>query len=231
MCIVFGDLIDGMGAGASLPTDLSPEMAEQMNAGMAAMMNKMEELCVTMCLVGLGSFIGASLQGSCFKIFAERQALKYRSLYFDAVLHQDVGWFDQKEIAALPSEINDDLEKIQDAFGDKFGNGIMSLSAFLGGFGCAFGMGWLIALVYAKAAAVVEESGVGAGMGYTMMIVFLGYALAFWFGMTLRYNDQINPATGAEWNPGTIMSIFFCIFIGSFMIGNLDPSLKANLLT
>lgn len=34
---------------------------------------------------------------------------------------QDVSWFDLKEIAALPSEINDDLEKIQDAFGDKFG--------------------------------------------------------------------------------------------------------------
>jgi hypothetical protein len=24
-------------------------------------------------------------------------------------------------------------------------------------------------------------------MGYTMMIVFFGYALAFWFGMTLRF--------------------------------------------
>ena len=47
--------------------------------------------------------------------------------------------------------------------------------------------------------------------------------------MTLRYNDQINPATGEEWQPGTIMAIFFCIFIGSFMIGNLDPSVKAML--
>ena len=45
---------------------------------------------------------------------------------------QDVSWFDLKEIAALPSEINDDLEKIQDAFGDKFGNGIMAFSAFVG---------------------------------------------------------------------------------------------------
>ena len=64
-------------------------------------------------------------------------------------------------------------------------------------------------------------------MGYTMMIVFFGYGLAFWYGMTLRYNDEINPATGQFWQPGTIMAIFFCIFIGSFMIGNLDPSLKA----
>lgn len=33
--------------------------------------------------------------------------------------------------------------KIADAFGDKFGNGIMALSAFLGGFACAFGLGSL----------------------------------------------------------------------------------------
>ena len=31
-----------------------------------------------------------------------------------------------------------------------------------------------------------ERQQVGAGMGYTMCIVFLGYGLAFWFGMTLR---------------------------------------------
>lgn len=45
--------------------------------------------------------------------------------------------------------------------------------------------------------------------------------------MTLRYHEEKNPATGEEWQPGTILAIFFCIFIGSFMIGNLDPSLKA----
>lgn len=48
-------------------------------------------------------------------------------------------------------------------------------------------------------------------------IIFFGYALAFWFGMTLRYNGEINPATGKEWMPGNIMAIFFCVFIGSFM--------------
>jgi len=289
LCIVFGDLIDGMGGASGGMATMTPE---QMTMMMDGMMSQMEELCVTMMLVGVGATFAAFLQGAAFKIFAEKQAFKFRVLYFDSVLHQDVGWFDTKEVAALPAEINDDLEKIQDAFGDKFGNGVMAAAAFLGGFGCAFGMGWLIALVmcsilpfmgvgaalmgkavqeiqnesqswYAKASAVVEEClhamrtvvafggehrelkkfsaalvqtrrggvrngfKVGAGMGYTMCIVFLGYGLAFWFGMTLRYNDELNPATGEAWEPGTIMAIFFCIFIGSFMIGNLDPSIKA----
>ena len=289
LCIVFGDLIDGMGAATGGAASFT---AEQVLAAMDGMMDQMEELCITMMLVGVGATVAAGLQGACFKIFAEKQAFKFRVLYFDSVLHQDVSWYDTREVAALPAEINDDLEKIQDAFGDKFGNGVMAASAFLGGFGCAFGMGWLIALVmcsilpfmgvgaafmgkavqeiqnesqswYAKASAVVEEClhamrtvvafggehrelkkfssalvqtrrggvkngfKVGAGMGYTMMVVFLGYGLAFWFGMTLRYNNEVNPSTGKLWEPGTIMAIFFCIFIGSFMIGNLDPSLKA----
>ena len=39
------------------------------------------------------------------------------------MLHQDVGWFDTREVSALSAEIQDDLSKIQDAFSDKFGNG------------------------------------------------------------------------------------------------------------
>ena len=273
-CIIFGDLINSLGLGAD------------------GMMREMERLCIIMALMGVGNIVAATLQGWMFKVFSEKQTRKFRIQYFDLVLHQDVGWFDLKELAALPSEINDDLDKIADAFGDKFGNGVMALSAFLGGFGCAFGLGWLMALVmcavlpfqvvgaaimakvvqesqseaqgwYAKAAAVVEEclyavrtvvafggefrelekfgkalvqarrGGVrngfksGIGMGYVMLVDFLGYSLAMWFGMTLIYYDRINPATGRTWEAGTILSIFFCIFIGSFMVGQLEPTIKA----
>ena len=51
---------------------------------------------------------------------------------------------------------------------------------------------------------------IGLGLGYTTMIIFAGNALAFWFGMTLRYNDEVNPATGRPWEPGNILAIFFC---------------------
>eukprot|EP00434_Breviolum_minutum_P006015 symbB.v1.2.005301.t1/scaffold283.1/size308953/2 len=298
LCIVFGDLIDSMGismsGNAAFSANMTSEaMAQLEQQAMDSMMSKMEELCLIMALVGVGNIVAASLQGACFKIFSELQARKFRIEYFDIVLHQDVTWFDLKEVAALPAEINDDLEKIADAFGDKFGNGIMALSAFLGGFACAFGLGWLVALVmcsilpfmgvgaalmgkavqevqmesqswYAKASAVVEEClfamrtvvafggerkeldrfgaalvqarrggvkngfKIGAGMGYTMCVIFLGYALAFYYGMILRYNDEINPSTGELWQPGTIMAIFFCIFIGAT---ELPESLKILLQT
>ena len=44
---------------------------------------------------------------------------------------------------------------------DKFGNGVMAAAAFLGGFGCAFGMGWLIALVMCS---ILPFMGVGAAL-------------------------------------------------------------------
>ena len=42
-----------------------------------------------MMLVGVAATIAAFLQGAAFKIFAEKQAFKFRVLYFDSVLHQD----------------------------------------------------------------------------------------------------------------------------------------------
>ena len=145
-----------MGAATGGAASLTPEM---LLTAMDNLMGQMEDLCITMMLVGVGATIAAALQGACFKIFAEKQAFKFRILYFDVVLHQDVSWYDTREIAALPSEINDDLEKIQDAFGDKFGSGVMAFSAFAGGFACAFGMGWLIALVMCS---ILPFMGVGA---------------------------------------------------------------------
>lgn len=171
LCIVFGDLIDSMGismtgatfAAENMTADAMATIEQQVSESQAMdqMMSKMEELCLIMALVGVANIVASSLQGACFKIFSELQATKFRILYFDIVLHQDVSWFDLQEVAALPAEINDDLEKIQDAFGDKFGNGIMAFSAFLGGFGCAFGMGWLLALVMC---AILPFMGVGAAL-------------------------------------------------------------------
>ena len=35
-----------------------------------------------------------------------------------------------------------------------------------------------------------------SGFCFLRCVIFLGYALAFYYGMILRYNDEINPSTG-----------------------------------
>ncbi|CAJ1336106.1 unnamed protein product [Effrenium voratum] len=274
LVIIFGDLIDALGG--------SPDEVQR----------ETERLCLLMCAVGGGALVAATLQGASFKVLSDSQTTKYRVMYFQDVLHQDVAWFDTKEVSALSAEIQDDLAKIQEAFGDKFGNGVMALSAFLGGFACAFGLGWLLALIlcavlpfmalgtyfvgeavaqvqmetqgwYGKAASVVEEClhgmrtvvafggeakeletfsqavaqtrrggirnglRIGFGTGYSWFVEYSNYALAFFAGLSFAYNGDLNPATGEPWRTGDIMSIFLCIFIGSFMLGQIDPSIKA----
>ena len=49
--------------------------------------DKMEELCLIMCLVGLGATFAATLQGACFKIFSELQAFKWLVKGFSATGH------------------------------------------------------------------------------------------------------------------------------------------------
>eukprot|EP00403_Amphidinium_massartii_P018274 CAMPEP_0178429642 /NCGR_PEP_ID=MMETSP0689_2-20121128/30907_1 /TAXON_ID=160604 /ORGANISM="Amphidinium massartii, Strain CS-259" /LENGTH=1274 /DNA_ID=CAMNT_0020051469 /DNA_START=66 /DNA_END=3890 /DNA_ORIENTATION=- len=273
LCLFFGDLIDAVAADG----DLMPEL---------------RKACLNMTLVGVGAAVFSAIQLASFKIFAEAQASHFRNLYFNAVLHQDVSWFDTREIAALPTSMSSDAEKLIEALSDKFGNSLMSWWAFLGGFVMALILGWQVALMmmiilplmmvgavtmgtaiqemqqesqgwYKQAATVVEEclfafrtvvafggekrelktfeyavemtrkGGVkngfklGASLGYTMFVVFLGYALAFYWGAYLISEGIENPRKNEPWSAGDIMSVFFCVFIGSFYLGNVQPGLVA----
>lgn len=290
LCLLFGNLIDEMGGGSS-DAQFQPTQA-MIDAGMEKMQKNMGTLCGKMALIGVGAIVSATLQGFCFKTFAEFQVRKMRVLYFEALLFKDIAWYDKNSVAAIPGNFADDMEKIGEAFGDKLGAALQGFFGFLAGFVCAFALGWQIAVVmmailpfigvgsmvmskamqevqsesqswYSKASMIVEEClysmrtvvafggekrelekftkavvmarrggvkngfKVGAGLGYVMCVVFLGYALAFYYGMTLRFDGKINPTTGKTWEPGVIMSIFFCIFIGSFSLGNVQPGIKA----
>mmetsp|Transcript_104268 Transcript_104268/g.185314 ORF Transcript_104268/g.185314 Transcript_104268/m.185314 type:complete len:1286 (-) Transcript_104268:252-4109(-) len=58
----------------------------------------------------------------------------------------------------------------------------------------------------------------GVGMGYVWLIYFASMALAFWFAMTLVYND-----VEAELTVGNLMSCFFCVLTVGFTVGQIAP--------
>jgi ABC-type multidrug transport system fused ATPase/permease subunit len=58
---------------------------------------------------------------ACFSLTAQRQALRIRRLFFRALVSQDMTWFDQQNSGALAVRISEDIPKIQEAIGDKFG--------------------------------------------------------------------------------------------------------------
>ena len=72
------------------------------------------------------------LQVACFTLTAQRQALRIRRRFFRALVSQDMTWFDQQNSGALAVSISQDIPKIQEAIGDKFGAFIQFMGRWTG---------------------------------------------------------------------------------------------------
>eukprot|EP00929_Paragymnodinium_shiwhaense_P050623 TRINITY_DN25498_c0_g1_i1.p1 TRINITY_DN25498_c0_g1~~TRINITY_DN25498_c0_g1_i1.p1 ORF type:complete len:1274 (-),score=282.09 TRINITY_DN25498_c0_g1_i1:575-4396(-) len=271
LCLVFGDMIDGLGQG---------------------LMDEIEEKALFFCYIGIATIFVGWIQGAAFPWFAERITQRARPLYFDAAIHRDVGWFDTHSVGAIPSEMAEDMDNIAEGVSTKLGMSIMGLGALLGGLALGYYKGWQVAAVmsialpvmavgamamgsaieelttegqghYQQASAVVEEvlyamrtvvslggeprelrrysekvssaklGGVkmrikaGAGMGYIFGVMFLCYALAFWSGGRFRYDGVKDPGSNEPYSAGRILTVFFCVLVGGFSIGQVPPGLMA----
>ncbi|KAL2076892.1 hypothetical protein ACEWY4_027508 [Coilia grayii] len=56
--------------------------------------------------------------------------------------------------------------------------------------------------------------------GYMWFIIFLCYALAFWYGSSLVLDTQ-------EYSPGTLLQVFFGVLIAALNLGQASPCLEA----
>uniref|UniRef100_A0A3Q2QLL1 Bile salt export pump n=1 Tax=Fundulus heteroclitus TaxID=8078 RepID=A0A3Q2QLL1_FUNHE len=56
--------------------------------------------------------------------------------------------------------------------------------------------------------------------GYMWLIIFLCYALAFWYGSTLVIDTE-------EYTPGTLLQVFFGVLIAAMNLGQASPCLEA----
>ncbi|XP_076263945.1 ATP-dependent translocase ABCB1-like isoform X1 [Rhynchophorus ferrugineus] len=83
----------------------------------------------------------------CFTYSALRQTFKMRKLFFEKVLHQDVGWYDQNQTGDFASIITDNIPKIEDGIGEKVGMLLFLHSTFVTGVVWALIKGWKLALV------------------------------------------------------------------------------------
>eukprot|EP00439_Symbiodinium_sp_Y106_P013760 s4873_g1.t5 len=158
MCLMFGDLIDGLGStmfaevdttafvnmSAADQASMMEAMSQQANE---LMLESVGDTAIKFILIGCGVCAAASLQGFSFAYFVDSQVKKMRPMYFDAMLHQDVGWFDTHSPGALAGEMTADLEAFHEAFGTKLGVSIMSSSGLITGLAVGFFLSWEIALL------------------------------------------------------------------------------------
>uniref|UniRef100_A0A452GPE0 Bile salt export pump n=1 Tax=Gopherus agassizii TaxID=38772 RepID=A0A452GPE0_9SAUR len=75
-------------------------------------------------------------------------------------------------------------------------------------------------LVFAQRWGIRKGMIMGFFTGYIWFIIFLCYALAFWYGSKLVLEED-------EYSPGTLLQVFFGVLIGALNLGQASPCLEA----
>ncbi|CAI2174077.1 6193_t:CDS:10 [Funneliformis geosporum] len=112
-------------------------------------------------VLALVAFLCNFFQLSCFMISAERLTRRLRSLTFEALMKQEIAYFDDENngTGILTSKLAVDATKVEGLTGSLMGNILQSLTNIALGLGIAFYFGWKLTLVILAAAPVVAIGG------------------------------------------------------------------------
>ncbi|KAH7724074.1 Bile salt export pump [Aphelenchoides avenae] len=97
--------------------------------------------------IGTAVFIMANISMSCFFTVCERQVHRIRKHFFQAILIQDMEWFDRNEVGALTQKMSSGVDKIRDGMSDKIAMMLGAVSAMFAGVIVGFTMSWQMTLV------------------------------------------------------------------------------------
>ncbi|CAI9097968.1 OLC1v1034495C1 [Oldenlandia corymbosa var. corymbosa] len=99
-------------------------------------------------VVGAAIWASSWAEISCWMWTGERQSTKMRIKYLEAVLNQDIQFFDTEvRTSDVVYAINTDAVMVQDAISEKLGNFIHYMATFVSGFVVGFTAVWQLALV------------------------------------------------------------------------------------
>uniref|UniRef100_A0A8C5I2M5 ABC-type xenobiotic transporter n=1 Tax=Gouania willdenowi TaxID=441366 RepID=A0A8C5I2M5_GOUWI len=70
----------------------------------------------------------------------------------------------------------------------------------------------------AKRMGIKKAISANIAMGFTFMMIYISYAVAFWYGSTL--------ILAGEYTIGTLLTVFFVVLIGAFSMGQTSPNIQ-----
>ncbi|RID54609.1 hypothetical protein BRARA_G01915 [Brassica rapa] len=232
MTLLFGDLIDTIGR--NLFTNDIVEL--------------ISKICLKFVYLGLGTFVAAFLQVSCWVITGERQAARIRSLYLKTILRQDIVFFDvETNTGEVVGRMSGDTVLILDAMGEKVGKFIQLLATFLAGYALAFVKGWLLTLVmlasipllamagaatsiistkassqqqaaYAKASTIVEQT-CGSIRTVASFTREKQAISSYKELINLAYESTVNQGFSTALGLGVMFLVFFCSYALAIWFG------------
>ncbi|EOY03425.1 ATP binding cassette subfamily B19 isoform 3 [Theobroma cacao] len=131
--LLFGEMVNGFGKNQS---DLSK------------MTHEVAKYALYFVYLGLIVCLSSYAEIACWMYTGERQVSTLRKKYLEAVLKQDVGFFDtDARTGDIVFSVSTDTLLVQDAISEKVGNFIHYLSTFLAGLVVGFVSAWRLALL------------------------------------------------------------------------------------
>ncbi|XP_008784383.2 ABC transporter B family member 19 [Phoenix dactylifera] len=131
--LLFGDLVNGFGKN---------------QADLGTMTNEVSKYALYFIYLGLVVCVSSYAEIACWMYTGERQVGTFRRRYLEAVLKQDVGFFDtDARTGDIVFSVSTDTLLVQDAISEKVGNFIHYLSTFLAGLVVGFISAWRLALL------------------------------------------------------------------------------------
>ncbi|KAM9346838.1 bile salt export pump [Symphorus nematophorus] len=123
---------------------------------------QIDGICVLFCIVAVTSFFSQFLQGYAFAKSGELLTRRLRKVGFQAMLRQEVGWFDDRRNSpgALTTRLATDASKVQGATGSQIGMIVNSLTSIGASFIIAFYFSWKLTLVIMCFLPLIGLSGV-----------------------------------------------------------------------
>nr|XP_043627252.1 putative ABC transporter B family member 8 [Erigeron canadensis] len=112
-------------------------------------MKEIEKCSLAFVYIGLGVMVMAFMEGYCWSKISERQVLKIRYKYLEAILRQEVGFFDSQEATTseIINSISKDTSLLQEVLSEKVPKFLMHTSVFLSGLGFCIYFSWRLSIV------------------------------------------------------------------------------------
>nr|CAB3450025.1 unnamed protein product [Digitaria exilis] len=132
--------------------------------------SKINANVISIVFIACAAWVMAFLEGYCWARTAERQASRMRARYLQAVLRQDVEYFDVSSVSTtseVVTSVTNDSLAVQDALAEKVPSFIMYVTTFFGCYAVGFVLLWRLTLVTLPSALLLIVPGVAYGRALT----------------------------------------------------------------
>lgn len=97
-------------------------------------------------VIGIISFVVASISKTLLSIFSARQGIKLRTLTFNSIIQQNIYWHENHSAGNLISRLINDIFIIENGIGTAISESIINLVIFISCYFISFRNRWLLSL-------------------------------------------------------------------------------------